>query len=156
MQEPVARPFGTRYARGVWVAALALIVGLAVSATAGCGSTSESSLPATSAEQPKHVLKAPNDAESATAVSPRLDRLLGDVQHQLPEAEAELSQHDRATVDALEREIERVRRSDRVTVEEMFDLQTHLNHLAQLREMSGSVVDAMNAAIASMARNVKS
>ena len=45
--------------------------------------------------------------------------------------------------------------STSVSIGDMFEMQMLMNHLAQLSEMSTSVVSASNTAIASMARNVK-
>jgi hypothetical protein len=42
-----------------------------------------------------------------------------------------------------------------VNIGDMFEMQMLMNHLAQLSEMSTSVVSASNTAINSMARNVK-
>jgi hypothetical protein len=43
-----------------------------------------------------------------------------------------------------------------ISIGDMFEMQMLMNHLAQLSEMSTSVVSASNSAISSMARNVKS
>lgn len=43
-----------------------------------------------------------------------------------------------------------------VSIADMFEMQMLMNRLAQLSEMSTSVVSASNSAISSMARNVKS
>lgn len=43
-----------------------------------------------------------------------------------------------------------------ISIGDMFEMQMLMNHLAQLSEMSTSVVSASNTAIQSMARNVKS
>lgn len=42
-----------------------------------------------------------------------------------------------------------------VSIADMFEMQMLMNHLSQLSEMSTNVVSASNAAIQSMARNVK-
>lgn len=60
-----------------------------------------------------------------------------------------------ATVSAKRKlEIMKARRSS-ISIADMFDMQMLMNHLSQLSEMSTSVVSASNAAISSMARNVK-
>ncbi|MCE2982865.1 MAG: DUF5407 domain-containing protein [Parachlamydia sp.] len=60
-----------------------------------------------------------------------------------------------ATVSAKRKlEIMKARRSS-ISIADMFDMQMLMNHLAQLSEMSTSVVSASNSAIQSMARNVK-
>ena len=45
---------------------------------------------------------------------------------------------------------------DQISIVDMFEMQMLMNKLSQLSEMSTSVISASNAAIASMARNVKS
>jgi len=45
---------------------------------------------------------------------------------------------------------------DQISIQDMFEMQMLMNKLSQLSEMSTSVISASNAAIASMARNVKS
>lgn len=42
-----------------------------------------------------------------------------------------------------------------ISIADMFEMQMLMNHLSQLTEMSTNVVSASNAAIQSMARNVK-
>lgn len=42
-----------------------------------------------------------------------------------------------------------------VSIADMFEMQMLMNHLSQLSEMSTNVISASNAAIQSMARNVK-
>jgi len=51
-------------------------------------------------------------------------------------------------------EILQARRSA-ISIADMFDMQMLMNHLAQLSEMSTSIVSAANTSIMSMARNVK-
>lgn len=46
-------------------------------------------------------------------------------------------------------------RGSAISIADMFDMQMLMNHLAQLSEMSTSIVSAANTSIASMARNVK-
>ncbi len=46
-------------------------------------------------------------------------------------------------------------RQSAISIGDMFDMQMLMNHLAQLSEMSTSVVSASNTAILSMSRNVK-
>ena len=46
-------------------------------------------------------------------------------------------------------------RGESVSIGDMFEMQMLMNHLAQLSEMSTSVVSAANSAIQSMARNIK-
>lgn len=43
-----------------------------------------------------------------------------------------------------------------ISIGDMFEMQMLMNHLAQLSEMSTSVMSASNSAVSSMARNVKS
>ena len=43
-----------------------------------------------------------------------------------------------------------------ISIADMFEMQMLMNHLAQLSEMSTSVMSASNSAVSSMARNVKS
>lgn len=43
-----------------------------------------------------------------------------------------------------------------IAIGQMFEMQMLMNHLAQLSEMSTSIMAAMHTAISSMARNVKS
>jgi hypothetical protein len=46
-------------------------------------------------------------------------------------------------------------RRSSISIADMFDMQMLMNHLAQLSEMSTSIVSAANTSISSMARNVK-
>lgn len=46
-------------------------------------------------------------------------------------------------------------RQSAISIADMFEMQMLMNHLSQLSEMSTNVVSAANAAISSMARNVK-
>jgi hypothetical protein len=46
-------------------------------------------------------------------------------------------------------------RRSAISIADMFDMQMLMNHLAQLSEMSTSIVSAANTSIMSMARNVK-
>lgn len=46
-------------------------------------------------------------------------------------------------------------RKSAISIADMFEMQMLMNHLSQLSEMSTNVVSAANAAISSMARNVK-
>lgn len=43
-----------------------------------------------------------------------------------------------------------------ISIGDMFEMQMLMNHLAQLSEMSTSVISSMNSSVSSMARNVKS
>jgi hypothetical protein len=43
-----------------------------------------------------------------------------------------------------------------ISIGDMFEMQMRMNQLAQLSEMSTSVISSMNSSVASMARNVKS
>jgi hypothetical protein len=61
-------------------------------------------------------------------------------------------------VDAATNEIQdqlTVHHKDAISITDMFDMQTFMNHLSQLSEMSTAVINAANTAISSMARNVK-
>lgn len=60
-----------------------------------------------------------------------------------------------ATVDARTKIDDIQARGDEISIGDMFDMQMIMNRLAQLSEMSTSVVNASNTAINSMARNVK-
>lgn len=42
-----------------------------------------------------------------------------------------------------------------ISIGEMFEMQMLMNHLAQVSEMSTSVISSMNTSVSSMARNVK-
>lgn len=58
---------------------------------------------------------------------------------------------------AVEQKLEQLKnRGENISIADMFEMQLMMNKLAQLSEMSTSVVSASNSAIASMARNVKS
>jgi hypothetical protein len=46
-------------------------------------------------------------------------------------------------------------RGDAISIADMFEMQMMMNHLAQLSEMSSTVVSAANAAITAMAKNAK-
>lgn len=46
-------------------------------------------------------------------------------------------------------------RGENISISDMFDMQMDMNHLAQMSEMSTSIVNATNTAIMSMARNIK-
>jgi hypothetical protein len=60
-----------------------------------------------------------------------------------------------ATISAKNKlQILQARRSA-ISIADMFDMQMLMNHLAQLSEMSTSIVSAANTSINSMARNVK-
>ena len=48
-----------------------------------------------------------------------------------------------------------VDRGENISIADMFDMQMSMNHLAQMSEMSSSVVNASNQSIMSMARNIK-
>lgn len=60
-----------------------------------------------------------------------------------------------ATVSAKAKLLEIKNRRSAISIGDMFEMQMLMNHLSQLSEMSTSVVSASNAAIMSMARNVK-
>jgi hypothetical protein len=63
---------------------------------------------------------------------------------------------NKATAD-VKRKMDEIRaKGDNISVVEMFEMQMLMNHLAQLSEMSTSVMSASNTAIQSMARNIKS
>lgn len=46
-------------------------------------------------------------------------------------------------------------RGENISIADMFDMQMNMNHLAQMSEMSTSIVNATNTAVMSMARNIK-
>lgn len=46
-------------------------------------------------------------------------------------------------------------RQSAISIADMFEMQMLMNHLSQLSEMATNVVSAANAAVSSMARNVK-
>ena len=56
----------------------------------------------------------------------------------------------------IEARIQALIRNENISIVEMFEMQMLMNHLSQLSEMSGAVISASNAAIASLARNLKS
>jgi len=60
-----------------------------------------------------------------------------------------------ATISAKAKLAEIKARRSAISIGDMFEMQMLMNHLAQLSEMSTAVVSACNAAITSMARNVK-
>lgn len=60
-----------------------------------------------------------------------------------------------ATISAKAKLAEIKSRRSAISIGDMFEMQMLMNHLAQLSEMSTAVVSACNAAITSMARNVK-
>ena len=60
-----------------------------------------------------------------------------------------------ATISAKTKLAELKARRSSISIADMFDMQMLMNHLAQLSEMSSSVVSASNSAIMSMARGVK-
>jgi hypothetical protein len=63
---------------------------------------------------------------------------------------------NRATEEVMKKLEELKQAGDQISVVDMFEMQMLMNKLSQLSEMATSVVSASNAAIASMARNVKS
>jgi hypothetical protein len=60
-----------------------------------------------------------------------------------------------ATVSAKTKLLEIKNRRSAISIGDMFEMQMLMNHLSQLSEMSTNVVAAANAAISSMARNLK-
>lgn len=60
-----------------------------------------------------------------------------------------------ATVSAKAKLLEIKNRRSAISIGDMFEMQMLMNHLSQLSEMSSNVVAASNAAISSMARNIK-
>ena len=60
-----------------------------------------------------------------------------------------------ATVSAKTKLLEIKNRRGDISIGDMFEMQMLVNHLTQLSEMSTNVVAASNAAISSMARNLK-
>lgn len=60
-----------------------------------------------------------------------------------------------ATASAKAKLLQIQARGSAISIGDMFEMQMLMNHLAQLSEMSTSVVSASNTAIQSMARNVK-
>lgn len=60
-----------------------------------------------------------------------------------------------ATVSAKAKLLEIQNRRSAISIGDMFEMQMLMNHLSQLSEMSSNVVAASNAAISSMARNIK-
>lgn len=60
-----------------------------------------------------------------------------------------------ATISAKAKLAEIKARRSAISIGDMFEMQMLMNHLSQLSEMSTAVVAASNAAITSMARNVK-
>lgn len=60
-----------------------------------------------------------------------------------------------ATVSAKTKLQEIKNRRSAISIGDMFEMQMLMNHLSQLSEMSTNVVAASNAAISSMARNLK-
>lgn len=60
-----------------------------------------------------------------------------------------------ATVSAKAKLLEIKNRRSAISIGDMFEMQMLMNHLSQLSEMSTNVVAASNAAITSMARNIK-
>jgi Family of unknown function (DUF5407) len=60
-----------------------------------------------------------------------------------------------ATVSAKAKLLEIKNRRSSISIGDMFEMQMLMNHLSQLSEMSTNVVSASNAAINSMARNIK-
>jgi hypothetical protein len=60
-----------------------------------------------------------------------------------------------ATVSAKTKLLEIQNRRSAISIGDMFEMQMLMNHLSQLSEMSSNVVAASNAAITSMARNIK-
>lgn len=60
-----------------------------------------------------------------------------------------------ATVSAKSKLLEIKNRRSAISIGDMFEMQMLMNHLSQLSEMSTNVVSASNAAISSMARNIK-
>ncbi len=60
-----------------------------------------------------------------------------------------------ATISAKTKLLEIKNRRSAISIGDMFEMQMLMNHLSQLSEMSTNVVAASNAAISSMARNLK-
>lgn len=60
-----------------------------------------------------------------------------------------------ATVSAKTKLLEIKNRRSAISIGDMFEMQMLMNHLTQLSEISTNVVAASNAAISSMARNIK-
>lgn len=60
-----------------------------------------------------------------------------------------------ATVSAKTKLLEIKNRRSAISIGDMFEMQMLMNHLSQLSEMTTNVVSAANAAISSMARNIK-
>ncbi|MGA8165230.1 MAG: DUF5407 family protein [Waddliaceae bacterium] len=60
-----------------------------------------------------------------------------------------------ATISARVKLLEIQSQRSAISIGDMFEMQMLMNHLAQLSEMSTSVVSATHTAISSMARNVK-
>jgi hypothetical protein len=60
-----------------------------------------------------------------------------------------------ATVSAKTKLLEIKNRRSAISIGDMFEMQMLMNHLSQLSEMTTNVVAASNAAISSMARNLK-
>lgn len=60
-----------------------------------------------------------------------------------------LSSQAKAKIDDIQQ------RGENISIADMFDMQMNMNHLAQMSEMSTSIVNATNTAIMSMARNIK-
>jgi len=60
-----------------------------------------------------------------------------------------------ATLSAKSKLLEIKNRRSAISIGDMFEMQMLMNHLSQLSEMSTNVVSASNAAISSMARNIK-
>jgi len=61
-----------------------------------------------------------------------------------------------AATGQVKAKLELIKEGGNVGIGDMFQMQMVMNHLTQLSEMSASLVSASNAALASMARNVKS
>jgi hypothetical protein len=60
-----------------------------------------------------------------------------------------------ATVSAKTKLLEIKNRRSAISIGDMFEMQMLMNHLSQLSEMATNVVAASNAAVTSMARNIK-
>ncbi|SCA63267.1 hypothetical protein SCG7086_AN_00130 [Chlamydiales bacterium SCGC AG-110-P3] len=60
-----------------------------------------------------------------------------------------LSAQAKNKIDAIQQ------RGEDISIADMFDMQMNMNHLAQMSEMSTSIVNATNTAVMSMARNIK-
>jgi len=60
-----------------------------------------------------------------------------------------------ATVSAKTKLLEIKNRRSAISIGDMFEMQMLMNHLSQLSEMATNVVAASNAAVSSMARNIK-